>query len=212
MNIDVLIPEVSNHLTGTPAPVIKTYLKRAAKQFCTDSGVWEHRTATKSVAYTDLPTDEDDPYIVTLPETGDEAVFTIPAGSYIQSVENVEIDKRSVRPDVGSDPFYYSYEMQALSIDRDALPAQDFKLRITVKLQPTKQSSDIPDFLIELHSEGIASYAIAEMMVMPETSWSNPQLAAVYRDKYRSRVAEARVQKAREGTTGRIAIQPFPFN
>ena len=78
-------------------------------------------------------------------------------------------------------------------------------------LEPTKGATTIPDFIVERFSECVANYALYEMMSMPGVAWSDINLSARFRRKYEARLAEAKVAKARKGTTGRIRVPNHPF-
>ena len=206
-----MLPEIKSHLDGVPEPTILIYIKRAVKQFCTDSQIWRKRTAEGTVEEADVPEDGD--WTITLPGNTEYTITVAGDHPYIiYAVNDVLINKKSARSAEGRvNPFAYDEDTGLFSMHReafaDAFPA---KVVIEVLLQPTKAATTVPDFMIDLYSEGIASYAISELMMMPQREWSDASMSRHYLGKYQRRVAEARIIKAKQGTTGPLEIDPIP--
>lgn len=204
--LGVLVPEVSVHLTNSPDSTVLVYLRRAAKQFCNDSGVWRHKLGTKAVT---VPTDQDSETRYAVPSTDNEEAdrdYTIPEHSYLSAITRAKLGRDYLEPE------QYSYDIvnnELVIYPRTIMQAAD--LELWGRLEPTKEAPSIPDFLVERYSEGVCSYAIHEMMMMPNKDWSDPALAMQYRKKYEERVSEARVLVARGGTNKPITVEPIPF-
>ena len=199
-------------LNGAPEPTVNLFLVQAVKQFCMDTGVWEHTTAEKSMGDGDLPNDPNLDYEITLPETGPTAIFTIPDKSFVYAVQDVLIDGMTQKATEGRDLFSYDVNIKRLTIERTLFRQAEFDMALVLKLQPTMDSMVIPDFLAEMYTEAITSYAISEMKLMSGREWADISGARNYRKKYLLRASEARNKVARRGTTGRIECDPLPFN
>ena len=221
-----LMPDVRSHLSGTPELMVLQYLRRAAKQFCQDSGVWEVSMGTKEI---DSPDDSDESFRLHIPEPKlvpnpdfdpdspvspdnpkliepDVPPLVIPTNSYINEVARITLDNEDV-PISG-----YSYDIVNSTLviaPRQFLGTRT--LEVWVTLEPSRGTSIIPDFLYERWGEGIADYCIWEMMSMINREWSSPRLAREYKMKYENRVAEATVAKARKGTGQSIELQSIEF-
>ena len=208
-----LLPEVKTHLDSVPDVTAVTYLRRAVKQFCQDTGVWYARTAPVTVNEGDLPDNEDLPFRGTLSNDRSQPYSVDIAFPYvIFALNDVLINNRSSKDPLGKAyPFTYSVIDQSFTVHRDLFGDYPASVVLEVSLQPRKNADQIPDFLVEYRSEGIVSYAIAELMSMPSREWSDPRLAGLYLSKYESRAAEARIRVARRGTTGPIDIAQLPF-
>ena len=202
-NLKDIIPDVRTHLSGSAEIMVLQYLRRAAKQFCQDSLIWEHLMGSKVIGDNTL---QEEPYTIVLPETGDDPDFTIPANSYINSISKIQLDDE----EVDIDNYGYDIVNQTLSIRPRTVDNQQ-TLKIYAVLEPTKGTNIIPDFLLERWGEGIADYAIWEMMSMSGREWSDRSMASTYKMKYESRVSEAKVAKGRKGTNQAIRLEPIPF-
>ena len=192
VSLDVLMPEVRTYLNDVPENLVLIYLQRAAKQFCQDSGVWEVSMGTKDVT---VPVDGDAEVEYSVPSTGDDTDFALPEESYLSAISKVKLGEDYLE----EYEFRYDLVTQKLVIAPRVITTNAV-LEVFGTLEPTKAAQSLPAFLVERWSEGIVDYAIHEMMNMPERTWSAPYLADDYWKKYVSRVSEASVAKAREGT------------
>ena len=197
-DLSELFPDVLTHLSGASEATVLAVPAPGAKQFCQDSRIWAVSMGTKDI---DAPDDLSE-FSIVLPE----ADLTIPDQSYINSVESVEIDN------IGIDPKYYRYDVVSKTLTLNADTFRDtVTMEVYVVLETLRSSSTAPDFLLERWGEGIGDYALWEMMRMKGREWSDQRNADVYKMKYEQRVAEAKVEKAREGTGNAIEMPPIPF-
>ena len=207
-----IIPDVRTHLSGSAEVMVLQYLRRAAKQFCQDSLIWEVLMGSKEVGEDPL---QEVTYTVQLPEPAanpdatppvPDPDFTIPANSYINSIATIQLDDEEV------DISRYGYDIvtNTLSIRPRTINNRQ-TLKIYAILEPTKGTNIVPDFLLERWGEGIADYAIWEMMSMSGREWSDRAMSVNYKAKYESRVSEAKVSKARKGTTKAIRLESIEF-
>ena len=201
--IEDLIPEVRTHLSGASDPTVELYLRRASRQFCQDTRIWDVNIGSAEVA----PPDEmDADTAIALPSTGADTAFVLPADSYINSVSAVRLDGDEVTAKNKA----FDVVTRKLIL-RPGTIIQPGVLAVDVILEPRRGATTIPDFLFQLWGAGIADHAIWEMMTMPNQEWSNPVLAREFRKKYDLQVAEATVAKAREGVEKPIELEPTPF-
>lgn len=193
-----LIAPVRTHLKGAPDPTVTLYLRRAAKQFCQDSAIWTVNLGSAPVA----PPDTEEELRIAVPSTR----FVLPEQSYLNAIAQVRIDRDTV------DGAEYRYDLPTATLILEPGTVQrDSTLYVDAVLETADNATEIPDFIARRWSEGIADYAIAEMLMMPEQEWSNPMLAAAFKAKYDARLAEATVSKARGGSKRRIRLTPIPF-
>ena len=198
-----LIPEVRTHLAGAADPTVTLYLRRAAKQFCQDSKIWDVNIGSKAVT---PPADTDSAVRYVLPSEDPDDDFTLPAQSYINSISTVRLDDNEV------DVKGYAFDLSTRELVMQARTIlQAATLYVGAVLETARKATALPDFIFELWGDGIADYAVWEMMTMPKQEWSDPVLAEVFKKKYDDRVAEATVAKAREGTEKPIELLPFEF-
>ena len=211
-DLNDLIPDVRTHLSGSAESMVILYLRRASKQFCQDSLIWEHLMGSKVIGDTNS---QEETYTIVLPEPAadpdatppvPDPDFTIPANSYINSISVIQLDDK----EVDIDDYGYDIVNQTLSIRPRTLNNRQ-TLKIYAILEPVKSTDLLPDFLLERWGEGIADYAIWEMMSMSGREWSDRSMASTYKLKYESRVSEAKVAKARKGTSQAIRLEPIEF-
>jgi len=213
--IESMVPEVKYLLDGAPEPAILLYLKLAAKQFCKDSGVWKATTGARTIAIADLPEDREKPLIV----KSTDAAFTIPDAatlpSYAYAVDDVLLDDDSLKDMYAGRP-HNAYSWDKITADlriiQEPFPNPPFELKLRLFLQPTRAAAEVPDFLVEDHSEGITAHAIANLKMMNGKEWTDMRGASSYMRKYEHRVAEARIREAKQGTTGKIETDLIPFH
>ena len=161
--------------------------------------------AARTNADTDAPGDDT--------EGWREVHFVAPAGAYINRISRVRIDPEDGTDEEVLDERSYGFDVttRELTIARGALLRDIGTLAIDAVLEPLKRTRTVPQWLIEAHGEGIADYAIYEMMMMPKQEWTAPTLAMAFKTKYEARVSEATVSRARRGTRRTIYLDPFPF-
>ena len=213
VDIDQLAPIVTTHLKGAPDEAVVIYLQRACKQFCKDTSIWEESLGRKSVSE---PGDPDLNIVYELPDVDGD--FQLPYLSALKNVSEVKFGedtdaliKENPNPRLARNQYRFDIVRKELTIFGGAWDT-DGLLEVVAILTTSLSALEIPEFLVENWSEGIANYARWEMMNMPDREWSNSRESKTYLAKYESRVNEARFERAREGTAGAVRIDPIPFN
>lgn len=203
-----LIPEVRTHVAGAPEVEVLLYLRRAAKQFCQDTKVWDVLIGSADVS----PDPDGYRVVLEVPSpAAEDQDFTLPAMSVLNTISKVWLgDARDEDEPLDAGEYEYDRATRELAIARRVI-SEDTQIYVKAILEPTKAATAIPDWIGELWSEGIVSYAIFELMSMPAKEWTNPGLAGVFKNKYDRRVEEATVDKARKGTRKAIRMKPKPF-
>ena len=213
LSIDVLIPEVRNYLKGPSDPMVLSYLRIAAKQFCQDSRVWIQEIGTIQV---DSTTDPEDKLIIPIPSIPAEEDGTpdlcLPPESYLNTVSKVELhDELDDDKDLAL-PETYNYDVVFQELIFEIGEPGLSYVTVTCVLEPSRMANCLPEFLIERHADGIRDYALYRMMTMKEREWSDPQLSVIYLYQYEARCAEAKIDRARGGTEKTIVLDNIPFN
>ncbi|MCY4470290.1 MAG: hypothetical protein OXC08_16370 [Thiotrichales bacterium] len=212
-NLSDLTPEVRSHLSSPPESTVRRYLRRAAKQFCQDSLVWDRSIGTAEVEANGSA--ERSIVLHDNGATGDGRDFVAPAQAWITTVSRVlhtsaGADFDAERDEVDEAEYRFEVDERALVLRPGAITSTG-TLDVRAALEPTRAAVTVPDFLVEQFGEGIADYAVFEMLTMPKQEWSDPDLALLFERKYQKRVSEARTHKARQGTRKSIEVTPFPF-
>ena len=198
-----LVPSVRTHLAGAADPTVRLYLRRAAKQFCEDTLIWQANLGSAAIS---PAVDSRDEIRIALPSTGDDPDYALPAQSVLNSVSRIRLDRNFV-----ADQLYWFDLVTRELVLLPGTVTQDATLTVFAILEPSADATELPDFLAGRWGDGIADYAIFEMMLMPKETWSDRGLAATFKAKYQARVAEATVARARAGADRGIELDPIPF-
>ena len=213
VDIDVLVPEVKNFVNGPSDPVIVSYLRIASKQFCQDSRMWRQEIGTIEVV---PPTDPNDEIVIPIPSVlkdDDTRDLSLPDQSYLNTVSRLDfnIGPANSKEEAGAKLYRYDVVFEELILVAGAI-SNTTNVTVIVILEPSLLSEQIPSFLVERHAEGIRDYALYSMMKMKGQEWTDPQSAQDHKIEYEARVAEAKIDRAREGTEQTIELEIIPFN
>ena len=213
VDIDALVPEVKNYLNGPPDEMIISYLRIAAKQFCQDSRMWRQMIGTIEVA---PPTDPNDEITIPIPSVlKDDGTrdLTLPDDSYLNTISFLELNIGPANSKELAVEKTYRYDVVFQEMILSAgLITNTTDVTVTVILEPSFTAILIPNFLVERNAEGIRDYALYSMMKMKGREWTDPKLAQDHKVEYEARVAEAKIDRAREGTEQTIELELIPFN
>ncbi|WP_419917456.1 hypothetical protein [Candidatus Poriferisocius sp.] len=205
-----LYPTVRAHVSGVSDPLMATYLKRAAKQFCQDTKVWD-----VNVGKVDLqpPANPMLRFRIEVPSrTVGVTDFVLPAGSYLNSISRVRyaIDPNMEPEDLPNEEWSYDIPTRDLVLEPRTI-SQAMTLHVDAVLENLSTASAVPDWMSELWGEGIADYCIFELLSLANKEWTDPALAGIFRGKYQARVSEATIAKARKGSRQPLETEPIAF-
>lgn len=195
--LDVFLSSVRPWAPGVPDPTAFKNIRLAAIEFCERTRLWKY---------------EDD-YDVT-EEDCNSGIFT-PNGSQVHDIEIVLFDGKELAPRSTRDldrllpkwriggnatglPSYYT------QIDQNTLrvvPARAGHLYLCLRLKPTQDATDIPDFIANEYREVIAWGALGRILTIPGQSYSNPELGTYYAEKFTQKLDRL----STKGTTGQQA-------
>ena len=192
--LDAFLTSVRPWAPGVPDPTAYKAIRNAAIEFCERTRLWKY---------------EDD-YDVTV-EDCNGGIFT-PSGSQLHDIEAVlfnghELEPRATRDldrlekgwrtgELGSGlPKYYT------QIDPNTLrivPAMEGHLYLCLRLKPSQDATDVPDFLAGEYREVIAWGALGRLLTIPGQSYSNPDLGTFYAAKFSDKLDRLSIK----GVTG----------
>ena len=141
VQLKTLIPEVRTHLDGAPIPTCEIYLRRAAKQFCQDSRVWDILLGSADIS----PPTENTRIEIEIPSTGSDPDFAVPEHGVINRLSLVALDDEE---DGSLDPNQYEYDLETkkLIIAKNVV-LQDAELFVHAILEPTDDAKIIADIV-----------------------------------------------------------------
>ena len=168
-----LAPHILPFAPGCPEPVMVQYAREAAIKFCQRSRSWR----------------SDEIYPLVGPEINvmaqcDAVVFDIESVRWRQSVgdqwsrrlDPVQYDEIADEYRDGN-PQYFA---QKIAGTLQVSPFSAGELRVVMYLKPDSNTFELPDYLIELHTETIAAGALSKILMLSAYDFSDPQLAMVH--------------------------------
>jgi hypothetical protein len=193
-----LATEIRLYLPGCPDFLLSKEIKNAAIKFCEESRVF-HETAS----------------IETSPGNSEYLLPTIEEAVLV-SLKNAKVDGKTLTgvandqlPEDGKEGKPTHYTERGKEIILYPTPIAVETIVFNYVLKPSRESTEIPDYLAEDYYSGITSYALYRLATMPERTWTSPQLAAEHFATYRSQVADAR-RKA-QGQVDKVRVAKFSW-
>lgn len=182
--IDKFLPDVRPFAPGVPDVTAYKHIRLAAIEFCERTRLWRFEDS-----YTVTPSDC-------------EQILT-PAGSVLHDIENVSFDGRDLRR-VGTrdldrlrpgwsaeDVTITAMPEFVTQIDQGTIrivPADTGTLYLRLRLKPSQDAMDLPDFLAAEYRECIGWGALGRLLMIPGQSYTNPDLAAFYMQRFSVKV------------------------
>lgn len=192
--LDSFLPHIRPWAPGVPDPTAYKAIRQAAIEFCERTRLWRY---------------EDD-FDVTIEQCND-GIFT-PNGAILHDIEVVLFDGRELIPSTTSDldrhekgwrtgelgsglPKYYT---QMAPNNLILVPAMAGHVYLCLRLKPAKDCKDLPDFIAAEYSEVIGWGALSRILTVPGQSYSNPELAVFYGNKFSEKLDRLSIK----GVTG----------
>jgi hypothetical protein len=191
-SLDTFLSHVRPWAPGVPDPTAYKNIRLAAIEFCERTRLWRY----------------EDEYAVT-EEDCNGGIFT-PNGSIVHDIETVLFNGNELKPAATRDldrmvpgwraglsglPQYYT------QIDQGTLrlvPAMDGTISLFLRLKPSQDATDIPDFIANEYREVIAWGALGRLLTIPGQSYSSPDLGTFYAMKFTDKLDRLSIK----GTTG----------
>lgn len=180
---------------GIPIPTAERALLRAAQEFCEKTGVW----------WADLDT------VRTRNGGGDispprDAIVVKIVGAALNGRDiGLEVPNASTTADRAGTTHgktrFQTLDMTTFTIMPE--PADDLPVIITAWLKPTDDADGIPDHVGDQWSEAIAAGALARILAMSKTDWTNVGRAADKDKEFKAAIGRAQVRAWRGFTNAR---------
>lgn len=208
---DSLIPHISIDVDGVPHPVVVAMLNNAARELCTKSQCWNE--------WESLPIESGvNEYTVSTPT----ATSIVRSVQYIlmgerkalipENENNILETKRHLIDATGEPECFYMVGEMAIKILPTPSDADIGKvMRIKSSFIPTFDAVSLPSEFIERYAEALIAGAKAYLMAMPNKPWSNPTLAAYYKQQFDMLVDRARIEVDMSFSPGSLKVSPRKF-
>lgn len=210
MSFIALLKAVQADVPGCPGPYVYSAIAKTARDLCDKAGIWKYQSQTANMA-----------------DGTSEITLTIPATADLVSVEYILFDSAELiqtsERELSSwdedwrtaegDPTHFYTKMPSDKVRLYPIPnrtvSSAFQYELTLKPKLTATSLD--DWMCEQFGETIQAGAVYELLVMPGRPWSNPELAAHNRQRYRAGLYEARHKKLTDYASQNLNILPDPL-
>jgi len=211
MKPEDFFPFVLIEVIGCLDPLLRSAIVLMAVDFCARSHAWVE--FSDPIALMDRVKDYD---------------LDAPTGAYAQTVRDVWIGSRRMRPITMSElqgvmpdwptaqsnePIFYNLAAQrgVLSVYPTPINLTGQTLLCRTVFVPTMTATTLPDFLGQDQLEVIAAGAKARLMAIPNVAWSNQLQAALNKTLFENGVIDARIEEAHDRVPGSITVAPRAF-
>jgi hypothetical protein len=193
-----LSTEIRMYLPGCPDFLLNKEIRNAAIKFCEESHVWA-QTST----------------LIT--ESGISS-YSIPTGeaAVLVTLKNAFLNDKPLTP-VANDqlptdgktgqPTQYTERGKEIVLYPTPVSAESIVFNLVIK--PSRGSTEIADHIAEDYYGPITSYALYRLAMMPERTWSSPNLAAEHFAVYRAGVIVAKAKA--QGQVNKVRLAKFSW-
>ena len=176
IELDAFLPNIRLYAPGVADPTAYFAIRQAAIEFCERSRTWRF----------------DDEFNVT---TDDAEGLLAPANSVVLDIDGVWFNGQKLTPKTPNQldkllPTWRSgadkstskplYVTQTALNTIQIVPFQAGKLKLSLFLKPAQDADELPDFLADQHRETIAWGALGRILLIPNQSFTNPEMGAVF--------------------------------
>ncbi len=194
-----LTTEVVLELPGCPLVIIEPELKRSAISFFNDTKTW--RVA-------DSPTLLAGESSVALPLLPDTALVEVISVMYKgEPMEPTSLEAVMLSPVSGTSPCRFYEQDSVIHLDPKPANLDDVPVDVLIAIKPNRNSTELPDLIVDQYFDCISKGALARLTSMPEKRWSNPQLFQKSLMEFEIGKKEA-IKKAK-GRSSRILIAKY---
>lgn len=185
------LPEVRIEAPAAPKQVMLTAIVWACRELCDQSLAWKHTS---------------DPTL--LFEGAEEMdIDDIPSHSEVSHLIACVVDGNNLI--LGRDA---SIALDGLTVQLANPTSRQCTGQVTVALRPTRQATEIPDWIVSNYSDIVAHGALYRLQTNPTKEWGNPQAAGFHYDQFRAGVARAKISTVRSGRqTTNLSVRPVRF-
>lgn len=195
---------------GAPDELLRQAIVQTAKDFCSRTHAWNEIQDP-----IDLVSDEAD---YDLEFQAGASPITVDklwcGGRQLTAVTMAQIGNTlpDWRTATSTAPLYFNMANSLLSVRVFPTPKDPTEqLVLQVVFEPTLAATTLPDFLLDGHSELIATGAKGRLMLMHNKQWSNAPIGAAYRDAFDNGVVDERIKILHDRVPGTIRVQPRRF-
>ncbi|MCP4090335.1 MAG: hypothetical protein GY746_11140 [Gammaproteobacteria bacterium] len=194
-----LTDEVALELPGCPLFIMEPELKRSAISFFNDTKTWRLPDSPTLLA-------GESSVIPTMPLNTAlvEVVSVIYQGT---SMEPTSLEATMINPVSGTTPCRFYEHDSAIHLDPKPNNLDDVTVDVLIAIKPNRNSTELPDSLVDQYFDCISKGALARLCSMPDKPWTNPQLFQKSMLEFEMGKKEA-IKKAK-GRSSRILVTKY---
>lgn len=176
--LELIYPLIMPFAPGVADPTMDSWIRQAAIDFCERTRLWRY----------------EDELTITANEA--EAMMS-PIGSVVFEIERAYFNDRELEPvstawldermpqwRTGEYESDSRYVTQTEPNTIQLVPAAAGNVRLYLWLKPSQDAQDLPDFIVDKYREMIAWGALARILMIPNQSFSNPQMATYWQTRF----------------------------
>ena len=193
---DHLLPD----LPGCTRALLDVHLLRAARDFCSKTGIWRQELAAVNLVAGQAT------YTLTTPaDSALVRVIRLTIADKLLWLDGENGNKEYPKYARNEPPFSLSGDLTQITLIADETPTASLALglKTTATLQPASTATVLPDFLLDQHVEAIKAGTLSGLMKMMKKPWSNPGLSGEYQREWNTLTSRAAYQ-AQVGNTGNL--------
>lgn len=182
-SLDAFLPSIRPYAPGVSDLAAYFGIRQAAIEFCERTNIWRF----------------EDEFDVSSDQC--EALMSLP-GSEIHMIEGVWFEGNKLEPitpeylderfpgwragrDVSGVPRYVTQtEPNTITL----VPRTAGRVKLALFLKPSQDTDELPDFLAAQHRQTIAHGALANILLIPNQSFTNPELAGAFGQSFQSKL------------------------
>ncbi|WP_299077090.1 hypothetical protein [uncultured Paraglaciecola sp.] len=208
-----LEPQIAPSVPGCPAPTIETYVRAAAIEVCERTQAWRHQqdditlvAGTHSYAYV-TPTGSEVCGITHMALNGNKINFVTQEELHdcYPDWPSTDTTKRS-RPQIVSQ-FHPDNFIVAPVPDS----AETYTMKMFLVLRPTPASTGMEEIVFDELERVIVHGALQRMLVLPDRSWTDNDLAGYHAKQFSYRLASRRAKASLGLGRASLSVQMNPL-
>jgi hypothetical protein len=208
-SLSSFLPYVLPHVPGCPKMAAKEEVLRACIEFCEKSLVWKNTPAAINVVSGTAT------YAISVPSGGQvvklEALYHNGERLDPMTTRDLEGLYTDWTTETGT-PLYYTQSVPTSVI---LVPEPDTSITSGLRFQgvykPTRTATTVEDFLYNDYAEEISAGAVARLLATHGKTWTNPDYAPAFMNKFMGGIGLAKIRASKNFTTQSLRVCNRPF-
>lgn len=181
-DIEIFLPNIMPFAPGCAIPAAYQWIRQAAIEFCERTRLWRYA----------------DEFDVT--DDAAEALIA-PYGAVVHEIEACSFDGQPLEPKTTAwldsrengwrDGLLTGIPHYVTQIEPDTLrlvPAMAGKVSLALRLKPTFDADELPDFLADHYRQTIADGALGRILLLPDQSFTNVDMGSAFGAAFQSKL------------------------